>query len=91
MIVSSSRYFVKQNEEDSDKIEYELGQTPLINSAFYKCDRQTTCTHVVKFQETNNCAIIFGHDQLAGTKEMVSVWKKEAGKAILVWLLTSFW
>lgn len=73
-----------QNEEHSDVSEDQSGKTPLIDSAFFKCDRQATCTHVVKFKETKKFGIILGYDQLAKIKEKVSVWKKEAGKDMLV-------
>ena len=81
-VVSTNRYFVLQNEGDNGQSEGESGQTPPINSAYFQCDQQTTCTHVVKFKETDKFGIIFGHDQLAKIKEKVSVWKKKDGKDI---------
>ena len=83
-IGSTNRYFVLQNEEHSRKGEDESGQTPLINSAYFQCDQKATCTHVVKFKETNKFGIILGHDQLANIEEKISVWKKQEGKDMLV-------
>eukprot|EP00112_Aurelia_sp_Birch-Aquarium-sp1_P014972 Seg3278.1 transcript_id=Seg3278.1/GoldUCD/mRNA.D3Y31 product=Neurexin-4 protein_id=Seg3278.1/GoldUCD/D3Y31 len=77
LIVSTNRYFMLQNEEHSDVSEDQSGKTPLIDSAFFKCDRQATCTHVVKFKETKKFGIILGYDQLAKIKGKVSVWRKE--------------
>ena len=90
-IVSTNRYFVLQNEKHNGQgeDESESGQAPLISSAYFQCDQQATCTHVVKFKETNKFGIILGHDQLAKIKEKVSAWKKTEGKDILVKSLRS--
>ena len=61
----------------------------MINKVFFMCDRDASCTHVVKLDETRKFKVLHGFAEIDSMVGKISLWEKVAGKNIFFLLPTA--
>jgi len=52
------------------------GKGPFLHKTFFKCDRQSTCTHVIQLDGSGEYVVVHGEDALEEITNTRMVWKK---------------
>ena len=60
----------------------EQGTGPFLHKKFFQCDREPTCTHVIKLDGSGEYVVVHGERALVKMTNTRAIWRKMANHAV---------